>query len=235
MKKFLILKLLMLLVVVSAGIWYNFSSDNSGARIQAIEGPPGPERRFAPGEIVVCVQEIPIGEAIEGAMDFACRLSKALANIQWATNQYRRTVVEIADLASQCDSRFCQPSCTLNDKGTPDDETDDVCIPNPCWGDPCWQREEIETKYQQLAALSRIIARGKATINILLNESGPEIREKLDEARRLFEKNAPTVELYQLLRGPTPCEIAIKNFWVELQDVQDKKVCKSLYNWLICR
>ncbi len=494
MKKIIIFSILFLVAIF--GIWYNFNKD-SKIVIQAQEKLVTHQRIFTPGEIVACVQEIPIGEAIEGAMDFAFRLSRALANIQWATNQYRQTVPEIADLASQCDSRFCQPSCELtptpaakirvqnifegkvvasdtvnvniikplavnNSPGTssqlssptsgeinacsaystsavnsgvsqlalgshillavpsfscnsidfsftegtssdflyiqkgevpeakaggfvhkewifndtsytwPDAEENSlykarvfsgvgavhsnvvtiitpvcppqtcqqaggscvarsVCVkeitgvtgclgpveiccetlgtPNititnplsgvnlrvgtlvtilwkseflpggtikillqaegapdpsawkviadlpltqtsfswtvpdfadkceilPCTGDPCWQRDEIENKYQQLASLSRTIIREKETIDILLNERRPEIRKKLDEARRLFEKNAPTVELYQLLRGSTPCEIAISNFWVELQDVQDKKVCKSLYNWLICR
>ena len=219
-------------------VWYNFSNKDSPVEVQAVEeGPTGPERRITPEEVVFCAQEVPIGEAIEEAMDFAYKLSKALSNIQWAINEYINTVQTITELAGTCNAKWCSPSCTLvcaeyDDEGNCIKES---CIVNPCLGDPCPARALIEEKFNYLANLSRTIEKERSTIDYLLNIKRPEIQEKLDKSRWLFEKNAPTVELYELLRGPTPCQIAINNFWVELEDVQEGKVCKSLLNYLICR
>lgn len=322
MNKFIFIVIIISLLLVP-GIWYNLIRDNP---ISAQEAPEGEgvterERIFTPEEVVVCILEVPIGEAIEEAMDFACRLSKALANLQLAVHEYPRVVREIADLAKSCRSDFCSPICVDDTELVCVDVTEEVCeevcekvcntvercrdsllecendrpawaltdceanlkevicpVPGhpgpcleiwewcweeeicdifcwekceeiteevcdvvpvcraqPCSGDPCPARPLIEEKFNQLANLSRTIERERSIINNLLNVKRPEIKKKLDEARRLFEKNAPTVELYEFLRGPTPCVIAIDNYWVELQDVQDKKVCKSLYNYLICR
>ena len=406
MNKFILIAIIASLLLVP-GIWYNFIRDNP---ISAQETPEGEgiterERIFTPEEVVVCILEVPIGEAIEEAMDFACQLSKALASLQWAVHEYPRVVREIADLAKSCKSDFCRPICVDDTElvcvGVCEDVTgskcdsdpdecpfqgctgscidiiNNICIPGvpcppgaancdcvttpgtccwdqittcncgppgscdltsdlcheispevwcwghkkcgdagvctascnpvicpmlppwnccwmdgtdycwehigqyctcgdacppgepfcydigtqtkcwgdnecntacqeicdvisackaqPCSGDPCPARPLIEEKFNQLANLSRTIERERSIIDNLLNVKRPEIKKKLDEARRSFEKNAPTVELYELLRGPTPCVIAINNYWVELQDVQDEKVCKSLYNYLICR
>lgn len=220
-------------------IWYNLSTKGI-LRTGVAEGQA--ERRFGE-ETVACTAEIPIGEAIEEAWIFACQFSRALSNIQQASFQYRQTVEEITELARQCSANSCLPNCVsktlTNDNGTPDDPNDDfeetICVAQACSGDPCLNRAEIENKYAKLANISRILAKEQATVNLLLDTKRPEIRKKLDEARRLFERHAPTTEQYQLLRGPTTCKIAVNNFWVELEDVQKGLVCKSPYNYLVCR
>jgi len=125
---------------------------------------------------------------------------------------------EIDKVNKTC-SKYCeQQSCQA-----------DVCSGNPC------PKAEIENKYAKLANISRILAKEQATVNWLLDVEKPKIKEKLDLARWLFEKSAPTTEQYQLLRGPTTCKIAVNNFWVKLEDVQKGLVCKSPYNYLVCR
>ncbi len=232
MNKKFVLTLISLLVV--SLIWYNLNR-NGVAQGQA-------ERRVG-NEIVACTVEIPIGEAVEQAWALASQLSKALSNIQEASSQYRQTVKEIADIATQCSSASCQPICNsqtiINDNGTPDDPKDDfeekICTPQACVGDPCSQRAELPNKYAKLANIFRILANEQERVNQLLDTKRPQIKEKLDQSRFLFEKNAPTVETYELLRGPTTCKIAVNNFWVKLEDVQKSLVCKSPYNYLICR
>lgn len=239
MNKNFILILISLLIIPL--VWYNTFKRGGPVGAQAAEV-GGSQRRFGE-EVVACTAEIPIGEAIEDAVQFVYQLSRALNNIQQASAQYRQTVKEIADLAGQCSANSCLPSCSsrtiINDNGTPEDPSDDfeeqICTPQACFGDPCPQRAEIESKYAKLANISRILANEQQTVNRLLDVERPKIRKKLDEARWLFERNAPTTDIYQLLRGPTTCKIAVNNFWVELEDVQEGLVCKSFYNYLVCR
>jgi hypothetical protein len=108
------------------------------------------------------------------------------------------------------------------------------CQAGSCYGNPC-QKTNIENKYATLANIAKILENEKATVNQLLDVERPKIQAKLDKARLLFEQNAPTEDLYQLLRGPTTCKIAVNNFWINLEDVQKGLVCKDPYNYLICR
>lgn len=223
-------------------VWYNLNKGEIGPVAEADEPLSEQEEAELFGEEVkFCSTEIPIGEAIEGAWHFACQFSQALSNIQQASLQYRNTVKEIAELASQCSVNSCLPNCVpqtvINDNGTPDDPSDDfdeqICITQACSGDPC-PRAEIENKYAKLANISRILDREKETVNRLLDTERPEIKEKLDQARRLLEFNAPTPEQY-LFTWFTPCETAVTKGWVELEDFQEGLVCKSPYNYLVCR
>lgn len=236
MNKKLILIVISLVAIFS--VWYN----RGIFRIGVAEGQT--ERRFGE-EIIVCTTEIPIGEAIEESWHFACQLSTALLNIQQAIAQYRKTVKEITDLARQCSASSCSPVCipgeecsTTCDYFVTPPACTETCVPTcttkSCVGSPCPQAE-IENKYAKLASISATIKKEQATVNQLLDAERPKIKNKLDEARRLFEKAAPTTEQYQLFRGPTTCTIAVKNFLVKLEDIQKGLVCKSPYNYLICR
>lgn len=285
MKKIAITIPILLFVVF---IWYNF---NRGLTFE-VRGQEEPlseqeEAELFGEEFRFCNTEIPIGEAIEEGVHFACQLSRALNDIQQASLAYRQTVKEIADLAKSCNLDSCMPVCTSDTElicvdvpkevcgacGEPCptekdckeppkscqrqiivdgdvffvqdvkycwEETEKicdsvaVCRTRPCSGDPCPARQLIEDKFNYLANLSRTIEREKSTIYYLLNVRRPEIQEKLDEARRLLEFNAPTPEQYQFAWF-TPCETAVVKGWVELETLQEGQVCKSPYNYLVCR
>lgn len=146
-------------------------------------------------EKLKCGREIPVGEAMEKTEELLEEITRELEKIEVNSYDLIEKQKEMEELAKNCSMENCTPKCeTITIKGAAI-----VCIPKPCQGDPCPEKEKVEELFIEITNLNKEIQEAKDKIDKLINKSveplcikeNEDIRTNVEKARCKVDRLLP--------------------------------------------
>lgn len=138
-------------------------------------------------EKLKCGREIPVGEAMEKTGKLLEEIVKELERIEKNSYYLIETQEKMEKLAKECSMENCTPKCeifTISEVGLTE------CIPKPCQGDPCKEKEEIDKLFNDITNLNTGIQEAEDKIYKLIYQSVEPLCIPENEDIRTFGENA---------------------------------------------
>jgi len=177
-------------------------------------------KRSSPGEVVTCENEIPIGESLEEGEAFAFALKDNFDNISKKIEDTISAIDNFQILKSGKDREKLKDFIynNINEIKGKTKTIEDLI-----------KDKEVKVK-RPLIIEGIVIMKNGNPVMKEYSVKGSNIFDKLQKSRQGFEENSLTIENYEPLRGATPCQVALNEYWLEQKDCE-----KSLRNFYICR